>query len=130
MAFVLFAYPCVELVIGDEDLRLSEPGLAPLITGRADSSYFLVLQAQEFGTQLFIEGCQLLTHARHVMLPHERRQPTAVRFVQGENDNCSLQCSRPGCQLAGSAGMCRLLLLAQSLFPFLQGCIQCCLLCF
>ena len=130
MAFVLFAYPCVELVIGDEDLRLSEPGLAPLITGRADSSYFLVLQAQEFGTQLFIEGCQLLTHARHVMLPHERRQPTAVRFVQGENDNCSLQCSRPACKLAGSAGMCRLLLLAQSLFPFLQGCIQCCLLCF
>lgn len=126
MAFVLFGHPSVELVIGNEDLRVSEVGLAPLVLGLADGIDFLGQHTQESATEFFIEGCELITRAAHVMLPQERRQPSAVRFVESKNDYCSLQCSRPGCQLAGSLLSCSLLLLSKFALPFLQGCTQCC----
>ena len=47
MVIVLLRNPSVELVLGDEDMRLPEPGLALLVGGGADAIYFLRGQTQK-----------------------------------------------------------------------------------
>ena len=56
MAFVLFRYPSVEFMLRDEDLRLSEPALAPVVCGGADGIHLLRVEAQELAAQVLGEG--------------------------------------------------------------------------
>ena len=125
MVIVLRRNPSVELVLGDEDMRLPEPGLALLVGGGADAVYssggklkkwshksrtkaassspmpLMPCCRMNAGSQLWSESCKA-------------RMTDAIRK------------SFPGCKLARLSFAGGLALLAQSRVPFLQRGAQCC----
>ena len=81
MPFVMCGHPRLQAMLRYEGLRISEPGLSPLVCRVAHGIHVLERQSQEMIDDLFVEGCDLLVPLAHAMLPHESWEPTAIAVM-------------------------------------------------